>query len=89
MAQNAQEAYEQGYADGLSMAEQMRWQGTPIGTFLKRSRYRPDQDHRVAYNIGFKQAMTVSLRAEWIPPTDEEPTHQKISLLSSSRGLPH
>lgn len=71
MAQNAQDAYEQGYADGLSMAEQMRWQGTPIGTLLKRSRYRPDQDYRVAYNTGFKHAMTASHRVEWVPPTDE------------------
>ena len=89
MAQNAQEAYEQGYADGLSMAEQMRWQGTPIGTLLKGSRYRPAQDYRGAYNAGFKHAMTASHRIEWVPPADEESAYQKAGFLSSSHGLLH
>ena len=89
MAQNAQEAYEQGYADGLSMAEQMRWQGTPIGTLLKGSRYRPDQNYRVAYNIGFKHAMIASHRVEWAPPGDEETVYQKTGFPSSPHGLLH
>jgi hypothetical protein len=75
MIRKAQEAYEKGYADGLSMAEQMRWQGTPIGTLLKGTRYRPDQDYRVAYNTGFKHAMTAAHRVEWALPADEGPDH--------------
>jgi len=57
MAQRLTEAYEKGYADGVRMAEQMTWQGTPIGSLLKDSGYRPDRDRRAAYKEGFKQAL--------------------------------
>jgi hypothetical protein len=39
MTKSSREAYENGYADGVLMAEKMRWQGTSIGTFLKGSPY--------------------------------------------------
>jgi hypothetical protein len=68
MGHSAQEAFEKGYTDGLSTAEKMRWQGTPIGNLLKGSPYRPDGDFPVAYATGFKQAMEEASRVEWTPP---------------------
>ena len=58
-AQSPREAYENGYADGSRMAEQMRWRGTPIGNMLTGSRYTPDGRFPAAYDDGFKQAMKV------------------------------
>lgn len=68
MTKNPQEAYESGYTDGAFMAEQMRWQGTPIGDFLKGSSYRPDEKHRTMYDEGFKRAMQDASRGNWSPP---------------------
>jgi DMSO/TMAO reductase YedYZ molybdopterin-dependent catalytic subunit len=76
MTQNAQEAYEKGYADGVSMAEQMRWQGTPIGNILKGTRYQPENTYRAAYGEGFRQAMTAAHRIEWTPPASGEEVAQ-------------
>ena len=67
-ARNPQEAYQQGYADGSRMAEQMRWQGTPIGNVFKGSCYQPDHEFRAAYDDGFKQAMHAASRVEWTLP---------------------
>jgi len=66
--ESSQEAYESGYADGVFMAEQMRWQGTPIGDFLKGPAYRPAQNHRATYDAGFKRAMQDASRGNWSPP---------------------
>jgi len=68
MTKSAQEAYQNGYTDGVSMAERMRWRGTPIGDFLRGSPYRPDVNHRSAYDTGFKRAMSDASREEWMPP---------------------
>jgi hypothetical protein len=67
MTKGPQEAYEKGYTDGVSMAERMRWRGTPIGNFLKGSLYQPDESHRSAYNAGFKRALEEASRGEWMP----------------------
>lgn len=66
MVHNPAEAYEKGYADGLSTAEKMRWQGTPIGDLLRRFPHRPEQQYRAAYEEGFAQAMTAASRVEWL-----------------------
>ena len=66
MVHNSVEAYEKGYADGLSMAERMRWQGTPIGDLLQRFPHRPEQRYRAAYEEGFSHAMVASSRGEWL-----------------------
>lgn len=71
MTKNVQEAYKNGYTDGISMAERMRWRGTPIGDFLRDSPYRPDANHRSAYDTGFKRAMEDASRGEWTPPCHE------------------
>lgn len=68
--QNAQEAYQKGYADGSRMAEQMRWKGTPIGFLLKGSCYEPDGEFHAAYDDGFKHAMNAASRVEWTVPQD-------------------
>jgi hypothetical protein len=68
MTKSLQEAYESGYADGVFMAEQMRWQGTPIGNFLKGSAYRPDENYRATYDEGFRRAMEDASRGNWMPP---------------------
>lgn len=68
MTRNLQAAYEKGYADGLCMAEKMRWQGTPIGDFLKGSSYRPERQYRAAYDKGFRHAMQDAYRVEWALP---------------------
>lgn len=68
MTKGPQEAYEKGYTDGASMAERMRWRGTPIGDFLRGSLYQPDENHRSAYNEGFKRAMEEASRGGWRPP---------------------
>jgi hypothetical protein len=68
MAQNSEEAYRNGYLDGLLMAEKMRWQGTPIGDFWKGSPYQPDPDYRLEYEDGFRRAMEDSSRVEWRSP---------------------
>jgi len=66
MVHSSAEAYEKGYADGLSMAEKMRWQGTPIGDLLRRFPHRPEQQYRAAYEEGFSHAMAASSRLEWL-----------------------
>ena len=50
------------------MAEKMRWQGTPIGDFLKGSSYHPEQEYRPAYDNGFRHAMQDAYRVEWALP---------------------
>ena len=65
MAQSPGEAYEKGYADGLCLAEKMRWQGAPIGDLLKRFPRYPEQRYSAAYEEGFKQAMEDAGRLEW------------------------
>jgi hypothetical protein len=77
MTQNAKEAYDKGYADGVSMAEQMRWQGTPIGNVLKGARYHPEETYRTAYDDGFKHAMIQAHRVEWTPPSHRDETPQQ------------
>jgi hypothetical protein len=62
MVHSSAEAYERGYADGLSMAEKMRWRGTPIGDLLSRFPHRPEQQYRAAYEEGFSHAMAASSR---------------------------
>lgn len=71
MTKSAQEAYQNGYTDGASTAERMRWRGTPIGDFLRGSLYQPDANHRSAYDTGFKHAMENASRGEWMPPYHE------------------
>jgi hypothetical protein len=67
MMKSALEAYELGYADGLCMAEKMRWQGTPIGELLRGFNYCPDREHPDAYDDGFQAAMKDADRWEWSP----------------------
>lgn len=81
MIQNAEEAYKKGYTDGVSMAEQMRWQGTPIGNLLKGTRYHPEEAHRVAYDEGFRHAMVEAHRIEWTPPANREEISQQRSMV--------
>jgi hypothetical protein len=71
MTKSLQEAYENGYTDGVFMAEKMRWQGTPIGDFLKGQTYRPGEKHRPLYDAGFKRAMQDASRGSWLPPSDD------------------
>jgi hypothetical protein len=71
MTKSSQGAYENGYADGVLMAEKMRWQGTPIGNFLKGSPYRPDENYHTAYDEGFKRAMEDASRGNWTPLGNE------------------
>ena len=68
MTKNPEEAYENGYTDGVIMAERMRWRGTPIGDVLVGSLYRPDENHRPWYDSGFRRAMTDASRESWTPP---------------------
>lgn len=89
MTQNAQEAYEKGYADGVSMAEQMRWQGTPIGNILKGARYHPEKTYRAAYDEGFRRAMTAAHRIEWMPPTGREEVAQNTGAVLPLREFLH
>ena len=86
-AQNPQEAYEKGYADGSRMAEQMRWQGTPIGNMLKGSCYDPDRHFHAAYNDGFRRAMDAASRVEWSFPEGTAPSVEHLGVVSSSRWL--
>ena len=69
MTKNLQEVYGNGYADGILMAEKIRWQGTPIGNFLKGSVYRPDEKYRTTYDAGFSCAMEDASRGNWTPPS--------------------
>ena len=82
MTQNAKEAYDKGYTDGVSMAEQMRWQGTPIGNILKGTRYHPEETYRTAYDEGFRHAMIEAHRIEWTPPPnrDEASQHRRMGI---------
>jgi hypothetical protein len=59
-------AYEQGYADGVLIAEKMRWQGTPIGNLLQKAHYQPERDYRIEYETGFAHAMENAGRSEWV-----------------------
>jgi len=77
MTRNLQEAYEKGYADGVCTAEKMRWQGTPIGDFLKGSSYRPERHYRTAYDDGFRLAMQDAYRVEWALPQFREETDEQ------------
>ncbi len=56
---------------GVLMAEKMRWQGTPIGNFLKGSPYRPDENYHTAYDEGFRRAMEDASRGNWTPSGSE------------------
>ena len=60
-----QDVYQKGYEDGCRMAEQMRWQGTPIGNVLKGPCYEPDADFPSVYADGFAHAMAGASRVEW------------------------
>ncbi len=82
-----QEAYKKGYADGSRMAEQMRWQGTPIGNVLKGSCYEPDRDFHAAYDDGFKQAMDAASRVEWHFPKEAGPSVEHIEAVGPKRWL--
>ena len=84
--QSPQEAYAKGYADGLRMAEQMRWQGTPIGNILKGSCYNPDRYFHAEYNDGFKHAMDAACRVEWSFPA-EEATSDHLRTVGPKRWL--
>jgi len=85
--QNSQEAYKRGYADGSRMAEQMRWQGTPIGHVLKGSCYEPDGEFHAAYDDGFKQAMDAASRVEWTLPKVVAPTSEHLGTAGPKRWL--
>lgn len=65
MVQYPEGAYEKGYADGLCLAEKMRWQGTPIGDLLRRFPHHPERRKSAAYEEGFRQAMEDAGRLEW------------------------
>jgi len=84
---NPQEAYQQGYADGSRMAEQMRWQGTPIGNVLKGPCYKPDHEFRAAYDDGFKQAMYAASRVEWTFPSGTASSAEQLNTVGSKRWL--
>jgi hypothetical protein len=86
-AQNHQEAYQRGYADGSRMAEQMRWKGTPIGFLFKGSCYDPDGEFHAAYDDGFKQAMNAASRIEWTLPKDTAPSSRHGSVTGSKSWL--
>ena len=79
MTKSPQEAYKSGYTNGVFMAEKMRWQGTPIGNFLKSSPYRPDEDYRSAYDAGFRRAMEDAFRGNWTPPCREPWEKEKFA----------
>lgn len=83
MIRNLQEAYEKGYADGLCMAERMRWRGTPIGDFLKGSCYRPEREYRTTYDNGFRHAMRDAYRVEWVLPQYGEEADEQERLQNS------
>jgi hypothetical protein len=83
MVHSPLEAFEQGYSDGVSMAEKMRWQGTPIGNLLKGSPYQPDKDFPAAYETGFKQAMEEASRVEWTPPQREKRLSEEWEFLTA------
>jgi hypothetical protein len=61
----AEGAYEKGYADGVRLAEKMRWQGTPIGDLLKRFPHQSERRESAVYEEGFRQAMEDAGRLEW------------------------
>jgi hypothetical protein len=86
-AQNPREAYENGYADGLRMAEQMRWQGTPIGNMLKGACYTPDRYFHAAYDDGFKQAMDAACRVEWSFPERTPGSLKQLGTVGAKRWL--
>ncbi len=65
MVQHSEGAYEKGYADGLGLAEKMRWQGTPIGDLLRRFPHHSERRPSAAYEEGFRQAMEDAGRLEW------------------------
>ena len=85
--QNPQEAYAKGYADGLRMAEQMRWQGTPIGNILKGSCYNPDRHFHADYNDGFKHAMDAACRVEWSFPEGATSSIDHLRTVGPKRWL--
>ncbi len=68
MAKNSQQAYRNGYVDGLRMAKKMKWHGTFLGNLLIGSSYRPDREYREEYDEGFRQAMEDASAVEWTPP---------------------
>ena len=68
MAKNSQQAYRNGYGDGLRMAKKMKWHGTFLGNLLLGSGYRPDREYREEYDEGFRQAMEDASAVEWTPP---------------------
>lgn len=72
MLHSAMEAYEKGYSDGKLTAEQMRWQGTPIGDLLKGPYYQPEAAYPAEYEAGFLHAMESAGRSEWRPPQRPE-----------------
>jgi len=86
-AQNPQEAYKRGYADGSRMAEQMRWKGTPIGCVLKGSCYEPDGEFHAAYDDGFKQAMNAASRVEWTLPKETTPSVEHLDVIAPQSWL--
>lgn len=86
-AQSPREAYENGYADGSRMAEQMRWRGTPIGNLLKGSCYTPDEHFPTAYDDGFKRAMDAACRVEWSFPIGASPSAEPPETVGSKRWL--
>jgi hypothetical protein len=85
MTQNAKAAYDKGYTDGVSVAEQMRWQGTPIGNVLRGTRYHPEETYRAAYDEGFRHAMTEAHRIEWTPPPRRDEASQRGRMVIFSR----
>src|SRR5215471_305966 len=86
-ARSPREAYENGYADGSRMAEEMRWRGTPIGNMLKGSCYAPDGHFPAAYDDGFKQAMDAACRVEWSFPVAASHSTELSETVSSKRWL--
>lgn len=86
-ARSPREAYEDGYADGSRMAEQMRWQGTPIGNMLKGSCYSPDRHFHAAYDDGFKHAMDAACRVEWSFPAGSSHAVEPPGTVGSRRWL--
>ncbi len=54
MAKNSQQAYRNGYVDGLRMAKKMKWHGTFLGNLLIGSGYRPDREYWEEYDEGFR-----------------------------------
>ena len=60
MTKNSQQAYRNGYVNGLRRSKKMRCHGTFLGNLLKGSSYRPDRE--------YCQAMEDASAVEWTPP---------------------